>query len=280
MPGLLRLQWLVPGICALFLAGCNPFSEARPMMTEYLERLARVLEAPAVSLPEELPPASQLPRRRDRVLDMPELDIGMLEFLSLYGCELQYVVGEKNSVMGKVMQPVNRLRYEVRFIRAAEDCLPEVDDEELGETLAEAIASKRDSLPRAVWNATWGTEEIENLFTLSKGFYPVGEGQLPVSDLLRDLEQLNETVRALSRQQLTFPWTTWVPSISAGRPNTGPGNWLTVPACSLPRWIPAPKCFRPGWQNGRYALTGNRTTSPTSFAVFSSVCTSVRFSPT
>lgn len=83
MPGLLRLQWLVPGICALFLAGCNPFSEPRPMMTEYLERLARVLEAPVVSLPEELPPASQLPRRRDRVLDMPELDIGMLEFLSL-----------------------------------------------------------------------------------------------------------------------------------------------------------------------------------------------------
>ena len=30
----------------------------------------------------------------------------------------------------------------------------------------------------------------------------MGEGQLPVSDLLRDLEQLNETVRALSRQQL------------------------------------------------------------------------------
>ncbi|TVT33260.1 DUF3080 domain-containing protein [Marinobacter vinifirmus] len=205
MPGLSKLQWLVPGICALFLAGCNPFSEARPMMTEYLERLARVLEAPAVSLPEELPPASQLPRRRDRVLDMPELDIGMLEFLSLYGCELQYVVGEKNSVMGKVMQPVNRLRYEVRFIRAAEDCLPEVDDEELGETLAEAIESKQDSLPRAVWNATWGTEEIENLFTLSKGFYPVGEGQLPVSDLLRDLEQLNEMVTALSRQQLDVP---------------------------------------------------------------------------
>src|SRR5690554_5048651 len=154
MPGLLRLQWLVPGICALFLAGCNPFSEARPMMTEYLERLARVLEAPVVSLPEELPPASQLPRRRDRVLDMPELDIGMLEFLSLYGCELQHVVGEKSPVMGKVRQPVSRQRYEVRSIRGAGDCLPEVEEAELGQPLAEAIASKRDSLTRAVWNPT------------------------------------------------------------------------------------------------------------------------------
>ncbi|MFP3442432.1 DUF3080 family protein, partial [Pantoea sp. SIMBA_133] len=82
------------------------------------------------------PSASQLPRRRDRVLTMPELDMGMLDFLSLYGCELQYVVGEKNSVMGRVMQPLNRLRYEIRFIEAARDCLPDIEDEEFAEELA------------------------------------------------------------------------------------------------------------------------------------------------
>ena len=201
MTGTRLLPWLVPGLCVL-LAACNPFTEARPMMDEYLERLGRVLDTPVVSLSEPLPAASPLPRRRDRVRELPELDMGMLDFLSLYGCELQYVVGEKNSVMGRVMQPINRLRYEVRFIETGEDCLPEVEDESVQEDLQSAIASKRESLPLAVWNATWGTEEIENLFTLSKGYYPVGEGQLPVSDLLRDLEQLSETVTALLRQQL------------------------------------------------------------------------------
>lgn len=202
MPGNRLLARLIPGICALFLAACNPFTESEPMMTEYLDRLGRVLETPAASLPDRLPPASPLPRRRERVLAIPELELGMLDFLSLYGCELQYVVGEKNSVMGRVMQPINRLRYEIRFIRAAEACLPEVEDEELQDTLQSAIGSKRETLPLATWNATWGTEEIEQLFTLTKGYYPVAAGQNPVTDLVRDLEQLNSMVSALRREQL------------------------------------------------------------------------------
>jgi len=112
------------------------------------------------------------------------------------------VVGERNSVMGKVMQPINQLRYEIRFIRAAEACLPQVDDEELTEALESAIESKRDSLPLAVWNATWGTEEVERQFTLSKGYYPVAEAGNPASDLVRDLQQLNRQVEAILADKL------------------------------------------------------------------------------
>jgi hypothetical protein len=204
MPGQLWIRTLIPGVLALLLAGCNPFSEAEPMMSEYLERLGRVLETPVVA-PEGLPKASIMPRRRDRVLEMPELELGMLDFLSLYGCELQFVVGQKASVMGRVMQPLNRLRYEVRFIRAAEDCLPEIDDDELKAELLAAIESKRESLPVATWNAIWGTEELEQLFTLSKGYYPVGEGQAPVSDLVSDLQQLESMVEGLQRESRSQP---------------------------------------------------------------------------
>ncbi|MGO1233905.1 MAG: DUF3080 family protein, partial [Marinobacter sp.] len=169
------LKHLSATFLALFLVGCDSFSDAEPMMSEYLERLGRVLETSPAEV-QALPAARPLPRRRERLLEMPELELGMLDFLSLYRCELQYVVGEKNSVMGRVMQPINRLRYEIRFIRAAEDCLPEIRDKELRGTLQDAVESKRDSLPRALWNATWGTEEIERLVTLSKGYFPVGEG--------------------------------------------------------------------------------------------------------
>lgn len=202
MPGNPLLQWLVPGVCALFMAGCNPFGAAEPMMEEYLDRLGRVLDTPPAAIPRNLPDASTVPRRRERVLPMPDLELGMLDFMSLYGCELQYVVGERNSVMGRVMQPLNRLRYEVRFIRAAEDCLEEVDDEGLEQSLLSAIESKRASLPIAVWNATWGVEEVERLLTLSKGYYPVAAELNPVSDLVRDLARLNQAVSALSAEQL------------------------------------------------------------------------------
>ena len=121
----------------------------------------------------------------------------MLDFLSLYGCELQYVIGEKNSVMGKVMQPLNRLRYELRFIEAGEDCLPEISREGIRESLEEAIASKKETLPVVVWNATWGVEEMESLFTLAKGNYPVAPEGNPVSDLAIDANRLNQTVEQL-----------------------------------------------------------------------------------
>lgn len=201
MPGRRWYSWLLPAVCTLNLLGCNPFSDAESLTDEYLERLARVLDTAAVPRA-ELPAGSIPPRRRERILALPELDLGMLDFLSLYGCELQYVVGERNSVMGKVMQPINQLRYEIRFIRAAEACLPEVDDEELTDALESAIESKRGSLPLAVWNATWGTEEVERQFTLSKGYYPVAETGNPASDLVRDLQQLNRQVEALLAQKL------------------------------------------------------------------------------
>lgn len=194
-------QILVLLITALLLSGCNPFSSAGPMMDEYVERVARVLELdPEFS---ELPPASSLPRRRDRQLAMPELEMSMLDFLSLYGCELQYVVGEKNSVMGKVMQPLNRLRYELRFIEAGENCLPEVTREGVKESLEEAIASKKKTLPIVLWNATWGVEEMESLFTLAKGDYPVAPEGNPVSDLAIDASRLNELTRQLLNGDLS-----------------------------------------------------------------------------
>ncbi|MGO1749963.1 MAG: DUF3080 domain-containing protein [Marinobacter sp.] len=196
----------VSAVLACLLAGCNPFSDARPMMDEYVERVGRVLDMePAFS---ETPAAERMPRRRNRVLPMPEMELGMLDFLSLYNCELQYVVGEKNSVMGKVMQPLNRLRYEVRFIRTAGECLSKVEDEELQDILKQAIASKRESLPIAIWNATWGVEEVETLFTLSKGEYPV-EAADPLSDLARDARQLNKTVMGLMEQNLDVDLGFW-----------------------------------------------------------------------
>ncbi len=206
MPAIRFARALACALLVLLLAGCNPFSEARPMMDEYVERVGRVLETePALS---EIPPSEQMPRRRNRVLPMPELELGMLDFLSLYGCELQYVVGEKNSVMGRVMQPLNRLRYEIRFIRAAGECLDTVEDEELQDVLEQAIASKRESLPIAIWNATWGVEEVETLFTLAKGEYPV-ETKGPLSDLARDARQLNKAVAALLEQNLEVDLGFW-----------------------------------------------------------------------
>lgn len=181
-------------ILLLGLSGCNPFSAPESLMDEYVERTARVLDQPYEL--SSIPATDPLPRRRDRVLDMPDVELGMLDFLSLFGCELQIVAGERASVLGRVMQPANRLRYEVRFIEAAGECLPEIDDETLRQEVAQALDSKRASLPVAVWNATWGVEEMEGLFTRTEGLYPL-EPESGIANLATDLDALNVMLQPL-----------------------------------------------------------------------------------
>lgn len=194
------LNWAMTIVAAMALAGCNPFSDAGTMMDEYVERVGRVMERP----PElrAIPSGERLPLRRDRRLPMPELDIGMLDFLSLYGCELQYVIGERNSVMGRVMQPLNRLRYELAFIEAARDCLPDIERQTLRQALERAIESKLESLPIAAWNASWGSEAIESLVALSKGPLPVIADPNQLAVLAADLRLWNETLEEIAAGQL------------------------------------------------------------------------------
>lgn len=173
------------------------------MMDEYVERLARVLEQDASLSP--IPLAANFPRRRDRRLEIPELKLDMLDFLSLYGCDLQSVVGERNSVLGRVMQPINVLRYDLRFIAAAKSCLPELKDEkELYNTVAKARAFKVENLPIAVWNATWGTKDIETLFTRTKGTLPIVADDGATAQLSRDVALLNRRLASLRAGDLTI----------------------------------------------------------------------------
>lgn len=192
---------LVLLVVLISIAGCNPFSAPQSMMDEYVERVARVLEQEYTL--SEVPLADLFPRRRDRRLAMPKLELDMLDFLSLYGCELQFVVGERNSSLGRVMQPVNVLRYELRFVNAAQDCLPQLeDDEDLHKAVAKAREAKIESLPIAIWNASWGTEEIEPLYTRTEGLLPIETSGATVSDLGRDLALLNARLSALESGDL------------------------------------------------------------------------------
>ncbi|MDO8827711.1 DUF3080 family protein [Methylophaga sp.] len=161
-------------------------------MDEYVKRLANVLDVEANY--SGLVAIERIPRARERSLSIPESDINMLDFLKLYGCELQFVVGEKNAILGRVMQPLNSLRYEVRFIEAARECLPEIDNDSLRQKVAKAIEEKQQNLPRVIWNATWGTDEIAQLMSLSNGLYQPEQSQHEISKYSTDIDYLNDVI--------------------------------------------------------------------------------------
>ncbi|WP_438971020.1 DUF3080 family protein [Methylophaga sp.] len=181
----------------LMLSGCDPFSSPDTMMDEYLSRLARVLDVDKQARPVET--VMLIPRARDRRVEIPGLDINMLDFLSLYGCELQLVVGERNSIMGRVMPPLNRLRYELRFIESAQKCLPKIEKQNLKASLQKAIQHKQDTLSKVVWNAIWAGKPMAELLSVSKGFYitqnSVG-GQ--INELIEGLEITRDNVEKIT----------------------------------------------------------------------------------
>jgi len=183
----------------IIVSGCDPFANPDTMMNEYLSRLGRVLEVEVQ--PTAVKSVMLLPRKRDRRVEVPDIDINMLDFFSLYGCELQVVVGERNSILGRLMSPLNRLRYDLRFIAAAQQCLPSINKPQLKTRLQQAIEQKQTLLAMTSWNAVWAGEAMAELLTLSKGYFSTQNnadealGQL-VSDLKLTRDKVKQLVNA------------------------------------------------------------------------------------
>ncbi|MDZ7825614.1 MAG: DUF3080 family protein [Gammaproteobacteria bacterium] len=150
---------LLPALVLLCASGCEPADPARALLDDYRTRMGRVLEVDPGPLPEvELAP---WPRARDRTLEVPAQRINLIEFLRLHRCDLGELVGARSSPLGRVMQPSQGLRYEIRFLRRADACLERLgaqpDAQEEATRLAGLVAAKRTALGAVIWNATLGT---------------------------------------------------------------------------------------------------------------------------
>lgn len=185
---------------AVFMVGCDPFTQPESMLQEYNRRLARVLDVEPQLTP--VPAAPAFPQSRDRVRDIEPISLSLLDFLRLYGCDLQFVVGERNSILGRVAHPLTRLDYERRFIIAAEACAAILERESLAEQLTEAAVHKRATLPAAAWNAVWGSREIERHFARSRGAIPVHLPREQLSASAQNASLLEHRIGGLLNGQL------------------------------------------------------------------------------
>lgn len=188
-------------ILAVSVTGCDPFASPDSMMDEYLSRLARVLNVEKQQT--ALEPVRLIPSVRDRRAEIPKIDITVLEFLSLYGCELQVVVAERNSILGRVMTPLNRLRYNLRFIATAQACLANTDKPALKYSLQRAIEQKQQLLSSVAWNAVWAGEPMAALLSVSKGYYLADSHHVTtLGRLVAGLEKTRAIVTQLQTEAL------------------------------------------------------------------------------
>ena len=182
-------------LAILLLSSCDPFTLPQSLMDEYPIRLARVLDVNAENSPQTTP--AIWPRVRERRVFIPDIEINMLAFLDLYGCDLQVVVGERNAILGKVMQPLNRLRYSQRFIQEAGICIDNIDDASLKETLKQATILKRQQLTAEIWQASWASNEMAGLLSHTAQPIPVDQSLASSQQLAEDFAYLSQTVDAL-----------------------------------------------------------------------------------
>jgi len=151
-------------LLALLLAGCGSPSPDAPF-EEYLSRLGRTLSvARGAASPPALP---QIPRPGELRLDLASGSLDALDFLALSGCALQVTIGKRNSSLGRMAPPSQRLLLELEFLQLAPACIRHLQDEgkgELAATVQEAAALKREQLPALIFNATLASEEYRDFW--------------------------------------------------------------------------------------------------------------------
>jgi hypothetical protein len=180
----------------LAVAGCSPYSP-ETLLLDYQNRLARTLDAKgsATSLPQS---SWTKPRPEQLQIALADLSVDGLDFLSLSGCALQITVGKRNSSLGKLAPPSQRLLLELEFLRLAPDCIAQLQvesgNEALISALEEATALKRRQLPARIFNAVLAGPEWHAFWQVQSisEDYPSGNTS---SDLLTTIEVLNVSVQ-------------------------------------------------------------------------------------
>jgi hypothetical protein len=155
-------------------------------LERYLGRLEGALDSTAPAAGEAGRPLP--PRVGALQLTVPRDSIDALDFLALRGCALQVTVGKRNSSLGRLAAPSQRLLLELEFLRLAPACSEQLRDEgrdELAATLERAAAGKREQLPARIFNATLGSEEFRSFWRApaALGRYPEQTSSEPVSAL-------------------------------------------------------------------------------------------------
>ena len=132
-------------------------------LASYHEQVAEALGEPRPLGQLDVSPV-RLPRRRVRGFEVESAEIGVMDFLSIQGCDLSTHIGYRNGALGKQMGPSRRLVYELSVLESSSDCLKGVAPER-AQRLRAVFDGKREVLPRFVWNAVWEHPEVERFLS-------------------------------------------------------------------------------------------------------------------
>ena len=179
------------------ITGCGDQGPT-PIFDDYENRLYRTLEIEVDDQNAQVTQAHFLkPRPEQWQLPLKSLDLGPLDFLALTGCELQIIVGKRNSSLGKLAKPSQQLVLDIEFLQRAPACLSHLRESQADPDLIAKVEAaqtlKKSQLESRIFNAIFAGPEWHQFWRSQD--IPEGYPQAQTSDaLISILDQLSQQV--------------------------------------------------------------------------------------
>lgn len=185
------------------LTACKPANDAQALQADYLYRIANATDVELSAEPLTADePIYRMPPRRERVREIAELRISLLDLIiDVHRCPpLQVQISQRNSILGKQMMASSRLAYEgdlLREITACQHSLQTVEDSDLNQQLEQLADAKRAQLPQVFWNALNASQEFEQYLRFAEMPLPVDASNSdPALDALNQLVSIGQQLPA------------------------------------------------------------------------------------
>lgn len=143
------------------MMSCEPSPRWGQRYTHQLSEAFGLRSESVTLLPEA---SSQLPLLRDRAVERPPAEtIKAGVMIGLSGCEVSRWIAYRNSPLGRVMKPSQRLLYEARFLTLAPACAP---SEALRVALQAVTQKKREAWRLNLYELTWRGRALSKFFSV------------------------------------------------------------------------------------------------------------------
>ncbi|TKF25440.1 DUF3080 domain-containing protein [Vibrio kanaloae] len=172
----------------VMLAGC--FSDGPgDLFDDYQTKIARVQDAEELKEDWEF---ESLPRKRELLLDVPTLSIGLIDSYQLRQCGLFNLIAERNSVLGKVADQFRNYDYQVALLAGVGKCLSSNElDPEIVELLKEIEQQKLAQFPLHQWNLIYASDAMQSQMRGSQWVRAdIGDQVRQTSDALQHINQV------------------------------------------------------------------------------------------
>ncbi len=157
-------------LLALLLSGCSE-EGAESRLQDYAYRVGNAIQQDYRLTLDRRPPP--FPAKRQRSLPVDDIREGLLEVLDLRRCGLLELIGQRNSSLGKLALPSQRLIYETRLLPRLRQCIQQLKQTEQDEDTRQLLTRlqhieqiKRRNYPRVISNAVFNSDEISRQFAL------------------------------------------------------------------------------------------------------------------